>query len=186
MVNRILEAGRTVLLRDGHDATSTNRIAAEAEISPGSLYQYFSNKESVITAIVDRYSDELSDRITASLADRFDEPDATIVRATLEALLDALEENAEFLRVVADELPRSQNQARAVALEQRVAGLMSAYLSARRDQLRPDVAPSTAAWIIMHAIQNTTVRYVLERPPIPRETFVAEMDHLVAGYLLPA
>ena len=51
MVERIIEAGRTVLLRDGYDAASTNRVASEAGISPGSLYQYCPNKDAVITAI---------------------------------------------------------------------------------------------------------------------------------------
>lgn len=183
MVDRILEAGRTVLLRDGHDATSTNRIAAEAGISPGSLYQYFSNKESVITAIVDRYSDELSERITAALADRFDETGPTMVRATLNALLDALEDNVEFLRVVSDEIPRSENLDRMEALEQRIIGLMSAYLSARRDLLRRDVTPSLAAWIMVRSAQSLAVRYVLDRPPFDRETFVAELERLAGSYL---
>lgn len=185
MVDRILAAGRAVLLRDGHDATSTNRIAAEAGISPGSLYQYFDNKDEVISAIVERYSDELSDRVAASLADRFDETGPDMIRTAANALLDALEENAEFLRVVADEIPRSENQARAEALEQRIEGLMSAYIAARRDQLRGDVTPSTAAWIMVRTIENVTVRYVLDRPDIDRETFVAELEQLVAGYLLP-
>lgn len=183
MVDRILEAGRTVLLRDGHDATSTNRIAAEAGVSPGSFYQYFDNKEAVIRAIVDRYSDELSERIAASLADRFDETGPTMVRATLNALLDALEDNVEFLRVVADELPRSEHLDRIEALERRVTELMSAYLSARRDLLRRDVVPSVAAWIMVRSAQNLAVRYVLDRPPIDRETFVSELERLAGSYL---
>jgi AcrR family transcriptional regulator len=183
MVERILAAGRTVVLRDGYDAASTNRIAAEADISPGSLYQYFPNKESVLTAIVDRYSEDVSARVTASLADRFDETGPEMVRATLNALLDALEDNTELLRVVADELPRSDNAARVVALEQRITGLMSAYLSARRPLIGRDVAPTTAAWIMVHAIESLTVRFVLDKPPIDRRTFVAELEQLVIGYL---
>lgn len=183
MVDRILEAGRVVLLRDGHDATSTNRIAAEAGISPGSLYQYFGNKDAVITAIVERYSDELAERITAALADRFDETGPSMVRATLNALLDALEDNIEFLRVVADEIPRSENLDRMEALEQRIIGLMSAYLSARRDLLRRDVTPSLAAWIMVRSAQSLAVRYVLDRPPFDRETFVAELERLSTSYL---
>lgn len=186
MVDRILEAGRTVLLRDGHDGTSTNRIAAEAGISPGSLYQYFGNKESVITAIVERYSDDLSDRITAALADRFGEVGPDVVRATLNALLDALEENREFLRFVADELPRSENSVRTEALERRITDLMSAYLAARPPGLRTDVAPNAAAWITVRAIENLTTRYVIDRPAIERDVFVAEVERLVYGYLLDA
>lgn len=182
MVERIVEAGHTVLLRDGYDAASTNRVAAQAGISPGSLYQYFPNKEAVITAVVERYSDRLAERITASLADRFDETGPRMVRSTLEALLDALEENVEFLRVVSDELPRAENSARAEALEQRIVGLVGAYLSARRDALQVS-RPTTAAWVMVRAIEHLTVRYVLERPPIDRDEFVSELVRLVAGYL---
>lgn len=186
MVERILAAGRTVVLRDGYDAASTNRIAAEAGVSPGSLYQYFPNKDAVLNAIVGRYSDDVADRITAALADRFElnETGPEMVRATLEALLDALGENAELLRIVADELPRSENLARAEALEERVTGLISAYLAARPPELRSDLAPTTAAWILVRAIENLSVRYVLDRPPIDRTTFVSELELLVAGYLI--
>jgi AcrR family transcriptional regulator len=186
MVERILAAGRTVVLRDGYDAASTNRIAAEAGISPGSLYQYFPNKDAVLSAIVGRYSDDVSERITAALADRFDETGPEMVTATLEALLDALEDNTELLRIVADELPRNENRARAEALEQGVTGLVSAYLAARPPQMRGDLAPTTAAWILVRAIENLSVRYVLERPPIDRATFVFELERLVAGYLVEA
>ena len=182
MVERIVEAGRTVLLRDGYDAASTNRVSREAGISPGSLYQYFPNKDAVISAVVEHYSDTLGERITASLADRFDESGPTMVRATLEALLDALEENTEFLRVVSDELPRAENSSRAEALEQRIVGLVGAYIAARRSEIR-DVQPSTAAWVLVRAIEHLTVRYVLERPPIDRDVFVSELVLLVAGYL---
>jgi AcrR family transcriptional regulator len=186
MVERILAAGRTVVLRDGYDAASTNRIAAEAGVSPGSLYQYFPNKDAVLSAIVGRYSDDVSERITAALADRFDETGPEMVRATLEALLDALGENAELLRIVADELPRNENRARAEALEQGVTGLVSAYLAARPPELRSDLAPTTAAWVLVRAIENLALRYVLERPPIDRATFVSELERLVAGYLVDA
>ncbi len=182
MVERIVQAGRTVLLRDGYDSASTNRVAAEAGISPGSLYQYFPNKDAVISAVVEHYSDHLGERITDSLADRFDESGPTMVRATLEALLDALEENAEFLRVVSDELPRAENSSRAEALEQRIVGLVGAYIAARRHEIR-DVQPSTAAWVLVRSIEHLTVRYVLERPPIDRDVFVSELVRLVAGYL---
>lgn len=185
MVARIVESGRTVLLSDGYDAASTNRIAAEAGISPGSLYQYFPNKDAVIAAVVEHYSDHLAEHITAAMTDRFDETGPDMVRATLNALLDALEENAEFLRVVADELPRAENSSRTEALEERIVGLVGAYLAARRHELRVS-QPTTAAWIMVRAIEHLTVRYVLERPPIRRDRFVTELVRLVGGYLPPA
>ena len=56
MVERILDAARELLVQEGHERLSTNRIASRAGISPGSLYQYFPDKASVLAAVVDRYA----------------------------------------------------------------------------------------------------------------------------------
>jgi AcrR family transcriptional regulator len=45
--------------RMGYEEATTNHIAAEASISPGSLYQFFSNKEEVAQALATRYTEEL-------------------------------------------------------------------------------------------------------------------------------
>lgn len=182
MVERIVAAGREVLLDVGHEAASTNRIARAAGISPGSLYQYFPDKEAIVGAVVDQYSDELSARITASLTDHLHEQGLPLVRSTLEALLDALEDNAAFLRVVVEDLPQAENRARLDALETRVVELVAAYLSARREDLR-DLHPPTAAWVLVRAIEQLTVRHVLERPDITRAELVSEVTRLVTGYL---
>src|SRR5260370_17787696 len=43
----------------GYEEATTNHIAAQAEISPGSLYQFFSNKEEIAQALAARYVEEL-------------------------------------------------------------------------------------------------------------------------------
>jgi len=55
----ILDAAETVFAQVGYDETTTHQIAAQAEISPGSLYQFFSNKEEVAQALAARYAEEL-------------------------------------------------------------------------------------------------------------------------------
>jgi AcrR family transcriptional regulator len=55
----ILDAAETVFARMGYDEATTNHIAAQAEISPGSLYQFFSNKEEIAQALAARYTEEL-------------------------------------------------------------------------------------------------------------------------------
>ena len=52
MVERILAATRSVLVERGYEGASTNRIAAVAGISPGSLYQYFPDKDAVVDRVV--------------------------------------------------------------------------------------------------------------------------------------
>jgi AcrR family transcriptional regulator len=55
----ILDAAEIVFAHLGYDETTTNHIAAQAGISPGSLYQFFSNKEEIAQALATRYSEEL-------------------------------------------------------------------------------------------------------------------------------
>jgi AcrR family transcriptional regulator len=55
----ILDAAETVFAKVGYDEATTHQIADAAEISPGSLYQFFSNKEAIAQALVARYIEEL-------------------------------------------------------------------------------------------------------------------------------
>jgi AcrR family transcriptional regulator len=55
-VASLLDAADRVFGELGYHATSTNAIAAEAKVSPATLYQFFPNKEAIADALVTRYS----------------------------------------------------------------------------------------------------------------------------------
>jgi AcrR family transcriptional regulator len=61
----ILDAAETVFARMGYEEATTNHIAEEALISPGSLYQFFSNKEEIAQALATRYTEELDQAYTS-------------------------------------------------------------------------------------------------------------------------
>lgn len=52
-VRAILEAAARVLARESLAGFNTNRVAEIAGISVGSLYQYFPNKEALVTALIE-------------------------------------------------------------------------------------------------------------------------------------
>jgi hypothetical protein len=54
-VDALLEATARILIREGFDKASTNRIAEVAGVSVGSLYQYFPNKEALIVCSRSRF-----------------------------------------------------------------------------------------------------------------------------------
>lgn len=88
------------------------RIAAVAGVSPGSLYQYFPDKDAVLTEVLDRYLDAMEARVSRAFLDSVatagpDAGTATAVRATLDALLDTFGEEPDLLRVIVEQLPRS-------------------------------------------------------------------------------
>lgn len=51
-VTTILEACSKILVREGFFGVTTDKIAKEAGVSIGSLYQFFGNKESVVSAVI--------------------------------------------------------------------------------------------------------------------------------------
>src|SRR5487761_943127 len=60
-VDALLEATTRVLIKEGYDRASTNRIAEVAGVSIGSLYQYFPSKEALVAAVIDRHTQEISE-----------------------------------------------------------------------------------------------------------------------------
>ncbi|GAA1730122.1 TetR/AcrR family transcriptional regulator [Aeromicrobium alkaliterrae] len=181
MVERIVTAGRQVLVEHGYERTTTNRVADAAGISPGSLYQYFPNKEAVLAAVVDAYSAEIADQLAAVVTDRLDLPPLELMRASYDDLLDILLANREYVRLMTRELPHARVAPHVDQLERRVSDLVGTYLSAARPTDR--VSPSTSAWILVRMVEHLCVQYVLDDPPFSRQTLVDELVRLSAGHL---
>lgn len=185
MVERILDAGQDMLIAHGYDGASTNRIAAAAGISPGSLYQYFPNKDAIAAAVIDRYSDHLASRVAARVSERLDQPAPDYVRESIAALVDALDVHPEFLRAVMEQTPRLGAGSKLIAFEQRIGELTVAYLTINRAQIRPDTTLETAAWMLVRMVEHLCVRYVLDQPPIGRDQFIDEITVMALSYLRP-
>jgi AcrR family transcriptional regulator len=64
----ILDAAELVIAEIGYPEMTTNQVAARAGLSPGSLYQFFRNKEEILDALVSRYTVERQEFWDAALA----------------------------------------------------------------------------------------------------------------------
>lgn len=58
-VNRILDVAEKLLIAEGYNATTTQAIAAQAEVPIGSLYQFFPDKNAIVGALAERYNDQM-------------------------------------------------------------------------------------------------------------------------------
>ena len=65
-VASLLDAADRVFGKLGYHATNTNTIAAEAKVSPATLYQFFPNKEAIADALVTRYAMDLAKEVRAT------------------------------------------------------------------------------------------------------------------------
>ncbi|MFF9339639.1 MULTISPECIES: TetR/AcrR family transcriptional regulator [unclassified Streptomyces] len=61
-VAQLLQAAADVFCANGYTATSTNAIARRAQVSPGTLYQYFPNKEAIAIELGGRLIHEMRER----------------------------------------------------------------------------------------------------------------------------
>jgi AcrR family transcriptional regulator len=183
MVERIVAAGREVLVEEGYDAFATNRVAAAAGISPGSLYQYFPDKAAILEVVVDRYVERTAEQVASAMTERIGGVGLAVVRDIVDALVAALEADRALLRVVTEELPIVRSRPRLDALERRVSELAATYLLARPEHSRRP-RPAASTWVTVLAIENLAIRWVLDQPPIDRDELLDEIVALVGGSLL--
>ena len=67
-IAQLLEAAASVFSTAGYTAASTNAIAREAGVSPGTLYQFFPNKEAIAIELGDRLMHEMREAYGEALA----------------------------------------------------------------------------------------------------------------------
>jgi AcrR family transcriptional regulator len=69
LVEAILGAAVDLLSSHGYARTSTNQIAERAGVSVGSLYQYFPNKDAIVTALFERHARDIDQIVETALAE---------------------------------------------------------------------------------------------------------------------
>jgi AcrR family transcriptional regulator len=57
---QLLDAAAVVFAEVGYESATTNAIAARAGASPGTLYQFFANKEALAQGLAERYLEQMN------------------------------------------------------------------------------------------------------------------------------
>lgn len=82
---RVLETAERVLVAEGVQALTTTRIAAEARVSVGSLYQYLPDRDAIIDALAAGYFAKLEaameDLVQAAARQPWDDPVGVLIDA---------------------------------------------------------------------------------------------------------
>lgn len=106
-VERILDAAARIFHEQGYAGATTNDIADEADVSIGSLYQYFPNKDALLVALTKRHIESTTAGLTALLSDvRPERGFDDIIRAVVDFLIEQHELDDLHLLVM-HEAPRT-------------------------------------------------------------------------------
>jgi AcrR family transcriptional regulator len=133
--DRILDAAVRVFVAYGYERGTTNRIAEWAEISVGSLYQYFPNKDAILLELAARHLDV---GIAAADHRRTAGPAASLADAISDVVATAVDnhrQHPQFLRVMLERAPRSPELMNRVAELQESSTLAMADLLAAHPEV---------------------------------------------------
>lgn len=186
-VAALLEATARILVREGFDKASTNRIAEVAGVSVGSLYQYFPGKEALVAALIDRHNQEVMQAVQGELAEAVDLPMEQAVRKLVAVAIKAHRIDPKLHRVLSEQIPRVGRLEKVATFNQENYALFKAYLESRRDEIRA-VDLGLASFVCVTSIEALTHTAVLHQKLVSEEAMEALVDEatrLVVGYLRP-
>ncbi len=185
-VDALVEATAHILVKEGFDKASTNRIADVAGVSVGSLYQYFPGKEALVAAVIERHQQEIMQTVRGELAGVLAEPVDKGVRKLVAIAVKAHRVDPRLHRVLAEQIPRVGRLEKLEAFARENYTLFRTYLENHRDELRVDDL-ELASFICVTSIEALTHNAVLHHPGMladaRMEALVDEAAHLVTRYL---
>lgn len=186
-VDALIEATARILVREGFDRASTNRIAALAGVSVGSLYQYFPSKEALVAAVIDRHHRELMQVLRGVLAEVAAQPLEQAVRTLVTVAIQAHRVDPKLHRVLTEQIPRTGRLEKVAAFSRENYAMFEAYLQSHRDEVRA-VDLRLASFVCVTTIEALTHTAVLHHSEtlLTEESAAALIDEatrLVARYL---
>jgi AcrR family transcriptional regulator len=185
-VDALIEATARILVREGFDKASTNRIAEVAGVSVGSLYQYYPGKEALVGAVIDRHNQEVMQLVRGALAEVAAQPLEKAVRRMVAIAIEAHRIDPKLHRVLAEQIPRTGRLENVETFNREAHALFRAYLEAHRDELRT-LDLGLATYVCVTSIEALAHTAVLHHADIFSDDVAArlidETTRLVVGYL---
>lgn len=185
-VQRIIAATGELVIESGLEALTTNKVAERANCNIATLYQYFPNKQALLSALIQTYLNEMTRRLNDLLEQLGDVSveESTRLWATLgiQYFRQSGGVMAELLKsqYILSTLPEGRE------FERRLMEAMHRFLSRQREQLTvPDL--DRAVYVAFTAGSSLLSKHLLEPVPYYRdEEIVEELVCLMRRYFYTA
>ncbi|MFI9581957.1 TetR/AcrR family transcriptional regulator [Streptomyces sp. NPDC052236] len=181
-IAQLLDAAANVFCATGYTAASTNAIAREAGVSPGTLYQFFPNKEAIAVELGDRLMDRWRESHGLTAAN-LHLPLDQLLDAVLDPLIAFNEENPAFAVLMhGPDTPGRIAQEFAnlhMGLLSRIEEALASYL--------PDTPPAELTRIatMTFSIFKAGLDQILSHQGTERQAYAAELKKVMFRYLEP-
>jgi len=180
-IAELLDAAGQIFAECGYSAATTNAIAARAGVSPGTLYQYFPNKDAIADAVGELYTAELREVVDRVL---MRVPDGVSLTELLDLVVDPmvdyhLDRPACVVLFVGPDSPQ-----RLTELHQPLHDAMLVRIGAILAVLGPQLSAEHArrsAEVAVHMFKGV-LPLVLAATPADRPRYIDELKLSLAGY----
>ncbi len=170
-------------MKQGYESLSTNGVAAAAGVSIGSLYQYFPNKEALVSALIDHHIEQMNAAIVTELARVAELPMHEAARCVIELTVRAHSVDPALHRVLTEQVPRVGKLAKLREADEICHRMVAGLLAARQAELAIRDA-DLAAFILVSTIESIVHRAALLYPDRLRDPrLIDEATLVVTRYL---
>ncbi|TMR94775.1 TetR/AcrR family transcriptional regulator [Nonomuraea basaltis] len=177
---RILAASAHIFAEYGYASGTTDRIAEEAGLSIGSLYQYFPNKDAILLILARTHLDETAQAVRQALAEP--RPLDQWLPALTEAVVELHAGNPRLHQVLFEEAPRPPD------LRGLFRRLEHEAVIAVEELLRGDPGLEASqvavrARFVIATIESLTHRFIGRASEVDADGLAKEISTIVTKYL---
>jgi AcrR family transcriptional regulator len=181
-VSALFEASIQVLLAVGYRKFTTTRVAERAGVSVGSLYQYFPNRQALITAVIERYLDELRATIEQRCRELCGHTLDRQITGLVDAAITAKWEHIEVSRALHEPLADIGGTELVTTSAIKTAGVVAEVLRTCADASFRDV-DRLALLLVISCSALLQAAVTDETGTLDRESVRTHMRAMVLGYL---
>ncbi|MEU6641601.1 TetR/AcrR family transcriptional regulator [Saccharomonospora sp. NPDC046836] len=183
-MEQLADAAAEVFAEVGYAKATTNAIAARAGVSPGTLYQFFANKEAIAEALAQRYQTALQSAHDKAFDPGFAAlPLPELIERMIQPMIEVNLANPGFKALFnAADMPE-RLAAPTRQLHQAVVGRIAEVLAARAPDLPAGQLRITA--VVATQIFGALLGTVVAAPAAERDPWVTELKRALQGYLEP-
>lgn len=182
-VEAILRASAHILGAEGYDAVTTNRVAARAGVSMGSLYQYFPSKEAMVAELVDRHCDRMNGLFAGVFMRARHLPPRELTRELVGAIYRAKHEDPKLSRALREQLPKVGRLRRFEESIEDITRVVAAYFEDNRALLRVP-CPRRAAMYVVELGEHLTMASISKTPEVDPEVAIDDITDVIVRYVL--
>jgi AcrR family transcriptional regulator len=182
-VDAIIKATARVLVDEGYDRASTNRIAQAAGVSIGSLYQYFPSKEALVSALVETHQGRMCEALERSLAQSTPTELPQRARLLVRGMIAAYRTDPQLHHVLCQEVPKVGELQKVYGFEQHLAEVCRRHLFATGEQTRmTDI--DRAVFLLVNAVPSV-VRAAIQADPQGQsdDRLAEDLTDMIVRYL---